>query len=502
MKRISCIILAFVLLLPVAFAQSETEPHMDWDQEYFEQLNSIEAKINYLKQVIEPRLNDYTNYDQIRQLQDQWEALDSEGSLAWFKQQMEENPNAGTVYLYGRLVEEPSEQIKYARRAVSMDPEFTYGYRLLVVPYMNNLFNGKEGTDQYETLARMFDRDYDLLRQAADNSDNPELWGFLYQAQTYKQDYEALLQTLEMGEELQADWVSPQRWAVAHAGTGDYEKAREVISNFADAQVEAGKYIPSEREMVFLYYYTSALEQTDSYAEAIRFLSSYDNEELRADARVDLAATYMKTGEQEKALKALRQAVKYGYDTPSSLNRYDEFDPLKGSDEWVSIISDIKQNRVESEPERRREALAEKMDLDAPELTMIDTSGVEVSLADLQDKVVVIDFWATWCGPCRMAMPEIDEFTRKFADRNVEVISLNVWEDAAEKANQFMIENDYSMTLMWAVGDAEPTDLFEVRGIPTLVVIGPDGKIRFKEVGYEEGLSEKLEWFANHLLEE
>ena len=123
-----------------------------------------------------------------------------------------------------------------------------------------------------------------------------------------------------------------------------------------------------------------------------------------------------------------------------------------------------------------------------------------ISMDELRGKVVVIDFWATWCGPCRMAMPEIDQFTEDYSDKDVVVISLNVWENVPEKAKAFMVDNEYDMRLMWAEGDVKPTDLFEVTGIPTLVVIDKEGVIRFKEVGFEEGLREKLGWFADDLL--
>jgi len=154
---------------------------------------------------------------------------------------------------------------------------------------------------------------------------------------------------------------------------------------------------------------------------------------------------------------------------------------------------------VAHKPERRKHALAQKITEDAPDWTLEDVNGDMVSLAGLKGNVVVLDFWATWCGPCRMAMPELDEFTESLTTDKVKVFSVNVWERAGkERPAKFMKENEYDMTLLY--GTNELAEAYGVDGIPHILVIDQDGKIRYRHAGYTEGVGETVGFWTEDLL--
>jgi peroxiredoxin len=118
----------------------------------------------------------------------------------------------------------------------------------------------------------------------------------------------------------------------------------------------------------------------------------------------------------------------------------------------------------------------------APDFTLNDLSGQPVALSSYQGKkAVLIDFWATWCGPCKAAMPGLQDLAEKFGDRGFEVVSI----DQGETVNQvrsFIERKKYTFQVLLdhdrAVGDA-----YGVRGIPTSILVDKHGVVQWIQVG-------------------
>lgn len=132
----------------------------------------------------------------------------------------------------------------------------------------------------------------------------------------------------------------------------------------------------------------------------------------------------------------------------------------------------------------------------APEWNLSDSDGNMVSLEELRGNVVVIDFWATWCGPCKVVMPDIQSLHEKYADQPVMIYGVNVWESG--NAAAFMLENAFTYGLLLE-GDAVALD-YKVSGIPTLYVIDQEGNIAFTQVGSSDELGLKLTEIIDGLL--
>jgi thiol-disulfide isomerase/thioredoxin len=122
------------------------------------------------------------------------------------------------------------------------------------------------------------------------------------------------------------------------------------------------------------------------------------------------------------------------------------------------------------------------------ELTLLD--GSKQKLVDLKGKVVVLDFWATWCGPCVQGLPKVSEVTKKLADQGVVFVACNLGEDKAT-IETFLTKKQLSIAV--ALCDQALGGKFGVNGIPHTVVIGTDGVVKKVHVGFGPGGEKQLE---------
>ncbi|MBJ6369288.1 TlpA family protein disulfide reductase [Snuella sedimenti] len=145
----------------------------------------------------------------------------------------------------------------------------------------------------------------------------------------------------------------------------------------------------------------------------------------------------------------------------------------------------------------------EMLDEEAPNFKLKNLEGKEIALSDLKDKVVVLDFWATWCGPCKASFPGMQTAINKYKD-NPNVVFLFVDtrergtpEEILKNAQDFITKNKYTFNVVLDTKakatdtDFEVVSNYKVNGIPTKIIIGSDGRIKFKSVGYN-GSPDKL----------
>ena len=124
---------------------------------------------------------------------------------------------------------------------------------------------------------------------------------------------------------------------------------------------------------------------------------------------------------------------------------------------------------------------AEGVDGTAPPFKATSFDGSEVAInAAMDKKLYVINFWATWCPPCRAEMPELNEFAKKHAGE-VTFYAINR-QEPKETVDKFLKDNGYTMPVLLDL-KGEAADTYKVRAIPTTYVIDRDGKILLKKIG-------------------
>ena len=123
----------------------------------------------------------------------------------------------------------------------------------------------------------------------------------------------------------------------------------------------------------------------------------------------------------------------------------------------------------------------------APSFELKDLEGQSVSLESMKDQVIILDFWATWCGPCVQSLPGLNEIANEYAERGVRVLAINQQEEA-DAVRAFMAAKGLSLkTLLDADGSAGRK--YRVSGIPQTVIIGRDGVVRKVLIGFSPGHS-------------
>jgi len=118
----------------------------------------------------------------------------------------------------------------------------------------------------------------------------------------------------------------------------------------------------------------------------------------------------------------------------------------------------------------------------APDLRLQAEDGKVVSLAADKGKVVLVDFWASWCPPCKTAFPEVDSLYREFQPRGFDVIAVNL-DERRRDAEDFLAGRPHVMQVAFDPEGKSPR-AFGLWGMPSSFLVGRDGRVRFVHVGY------------------
>lgn len=116
------------------------------------------------------------------------------------------------------------------------------------------------------------------------------------------------------------------------------------------------------------------------------------------------------------------------------------------------------------------------------DFTILDSNGQEVKFSDYigQGKYVLVDFWASWCGPCRREIPNIKEVYEKYKGDKFSVLGVAVWDDPKDSKEAIV-----ALGITWDVilnAQRIPTDLYGIEGIPQIMLFGPDGTLLKKDL--------------------
>jgi thiol-disulfide isomerase/thioredoxin len=139
-----------------------------------------------------------------------------------------------------------------------------------------------------------------------------------------------------------------------------------------------------------------------------------------------------------------------------------------------TAASDVRDNSEGSTEMLSCPADAKPANLD---FTMKDVEGKNVTLAQFKGKVIVLDFWATWCGPCKVEIPHFVEFQEKYGKRGLQIVGISV-DDTADKLQPYVADMKMNYPVLQGLGHDDVQDAYgPIVGIPVSVLISRDGKV-------------------------
>jgi peroxiredoxin len=288
---------------------------------------------------------------------------------------------------------------------------------------------------------------------------------------------------LTEAEELSKETVDSITTQVNHPVSKNFQTANEVkASNMQLLDICTDTY-------TYILY-----KEGKNYAEALKIETPvWERNKINASITENYASLLMANGDYAKATEIIEVIVKDGKATTVLKDALKKcYLHKNGSDNgFDAYMAQLNAVSVQN----AKEALAKEMiDIPAPSFTLKDLDGNPVSLASLKGKIVIVDFWATWCGPCKASMPGMQIAVNKYkSDPNVKFLFIDVWEngdDYLPKVKKFIGDNKYTFDVLVDEKDqsgqqAKVISQFKVDGIPTKFIIDGNGHIRFKHVGYD-----------------
>jgi len=128
----------------------------------------------------------------------------------------------------------------------------------------------------------------------------------------------------------------------------------------------------------------------------------------------------------------------------------------------------------------------------APDFTLQDLSGKKVSLSGLKGSVVLVEFWATWCPPCRTSIPGLERLHREYGGKGLTILAISVDEGGWDKVREFVAEHKITYTVLQGTEDI--SSQYQVRMIPAMYLVDKQGTVRKQYLGggSEEDLEKEI----------
>ena len=238
----------------------------------------------------------------------------------------------------------------------------------------------------------------------------------------------------------------------------------------------------------YLISYAQMLYDEKKYSQALSPITeAYNASETKGRCDELYALILTKNSKGSEALPILSQLVKDGQGGDEDLNNLKTaYVQDKGSDAgyeaYYNELIKVRQQNVEEKLKK------EMLSMDAPSFTLVDLDGNKVSLDDLKGKVVVLDFWATWCGPCKRSFPAMKMAVNKYKDDpNVKFLFIDTWEhtaDPSKSVKALMDAGKYPFHVLLDTKQTKVVDQFKIHGIPAKFIIDGNGKIRYQLTGF------------------
>lgn len=136
----------------------------------------------------------------------------------------------------------------------------------------------------------------------------------------------------------------------------------------------------------------------------------------------------------------------------------------------------------------------------APDFTLKSRAGKNLRLKELRGQVVMLNFWASWCGPCRQEMPLLDQLYQRYSRAGFTILGVNLDASPAD-ANRYLKKTDVSFPILYDT-ESSVGETFHVSAMPTTILIDRNGNLRYQHKSYKSGDEEKYRQYIRELIRE
>mgnify|MGYP000271248070 CR=1 FL=1 len=293
------------------------------------------------------------------------------------------------------------------------------------------------------------------------------------------------------------------------------KKALEMVKN-PDVSEKPGYITVKEWSENNKYYgniildtYGYGLVKIEKFPEAVKILEEAYRETKGENPEINLhyVEALGKIDNHDKAIEIGRESVLNGKDSPElinimkgiyarKINKEISYENLTSDQKkkFESMLAEAMAKKIEKIKNQLKESRLNTASID---FSLKDINGNTVTLGEMKGKVVILDFWATWCGPCKSSFPYLQKVYEKYKDnQNVKIFAINSWERQddysaqVENAKSFLSKNNYTFPVL--IDERNENQFvvitkYEVEGIPTKFIIDKKGLIAWKNIGFENG---------------
>lgn len=316
---------------------------------------------------------------------------------------------------------------------------------------------------------------------------------------------------------VKADWYKGISWATTADELLKHQHINEALLLFKNARENAYKYLTTNRTdkyaenagRNFVSYSNSVAEilfQQKKYKEALIYAKQArdSSQNVIGNRNPYYVKTLMVLGKNEEAFDEIIANIKIGKATVEMKEALPAlYVKVKGSstgyEQYMASVNKILASN------KKAEIAKQMINLPAPDFTLKDVDGNTVSLASLKGKVVVVDFWAIWCVPCKASFPSMRLVVNKYKnDADVRFLFVHTWENHHSNltgkiddtptltAKHYVEDNNYPFRVLMdlkdpVTGKNKVVSSYHVTAIPTKFVIDKNGNIRFRFTGLTNG---------------